>query len=91
MWINGDRPLGFDNLTETFDASASSAGNWTVDFGDGSIVVEPGPNEQAVEGTISAPDDVVGAVEIRQDNDQLRIEAPYRGLGRAPVDCSTSH
>jgi DUF4097 and DUF4098 domain-containing protein YvlB len=56
-----------------------------VDFGDGSFVVEPGPSEQAVEGTVSGPDDVVGLVEIRQDNDQLRIEAPFRGLRRSPV------
>ena len=56
-----------------------------VDFGDGSFVVEPGPNEQAVEGTVSGPDDVVAGVEIRQDNDQLRIEAPFHGLRRSPV------
>lgn len=56
-----------------------------VNFGDGSIVVEAGPNEQAVEGTISAAEDVIDAVEIRQDNDQLRIEAPIRGWRSSPV------
>ncbi|GAA3637483.1 DUF4097 family beta strand repeat-containing protein [Microlunatus ginsengisoli] len=56
-----------------------------VNFGDGSIVVEAGPNEQAVEGTISAAEDVIDAVEIRQDNDQLRIEAPVRGWRALPV------
>ena len=35
VWIQGDKPLGFDTLTEKFDASQSSAGNWTITFGDG--------------------------------------------------------
>ncbi|HEX4490385.1 MAG TPA: alkaline phosphatase family protein [Acidimicrobiia bacterium] len=34
-WISGDQPLGFDGLDERFDASNSSSGNWTIDFGDG--------------------------------------------------------
>jgi hypothetical protein len=61
-----------------------------VNFGDGSIVVEPGPDEQAVEGTISAPEsipeEVLGLVEVRQDHDQLRIEAPVRGWRTMPVN-----
>ncbi len=56
-----------------------------VNFGDGSIVVEPGPDEQAVEGTISAPEEFLDAVEVRQDHDQLRIEAPTRGWRALPV------
>ncbi len=39
VWIAGDAPLGFDHDKETFDASQSSAGNWTIDFGDGSAPV----------------------------------------------------
>ncbi|HEX4492657.1 MAG TPA: alkaline phosphatase family protein [Acidimicrobiia bacterium] len=39
VWISGNQPLGFDGLTEKFDASASSSGNWTIDFGDGSPAV----------------------------------------------------
>ena len=35
-WIAGNKPLGFDKLSETFDASQSSAAHWTVSFGDGS-------------------------------------------------------
>lgn len=56
-----------------------------LNFGDGSIVVEPGPDEQAVEGTISAPEEILGTIEIRQDHDQLRIEAPVRGWRSLPV------
>lgn len=35
VWIAGDKPLGFETLTEHFDASESSPGNWTISFGDG--------------------------------------------------------
>jgi DUF4097 and DUF4098 domain-containing protein YvlB len=56
-----------------------------VNFGDGSIVVEAGPSEQAVEGTISAPEEILDAVEVRQDHDQLRIEAPTRGWRSLPM------
>jgi phospholipase C len=35
VWISGNQPLGFDTLKETFDASNSSKGNWTISFGDG--------------------------------------------------------
>jgi phospholipase C len=35
VWISGNRPLGFDDLTEVFNASQSSPGNWTISFGDG--------------------------------------------------------
>ncbi len=35
VWISGSQPLGFDTLKETFDASNSTKGNWTVSFGDG--------------------------------------------------------
>jgi hypothetical protein len=35
-WIEGNKPLGFDSDAETFDASQSTRGHWTVDFGDGS-------------------------------------------------------
>jgi DUF4097 and DUF4098 domain-containing protein YvlB len=56
-----------------------------VNFGEGSIVVEAGPNEQAVEGTISAPEDVLDAIEVRQDHDQLRIEPPTRNWRAMPV------
>jgi phospholipase C len=34
-WIQGNEPLGFDKLAEVFDASESSPGHWTIDFGDG--------------------------------------------------------
>jgi phospholipase C len=34
-WIAGSQPLGFDTLSETFNASSSSSGNWTISFGDG--------------------------------------------------------
>ena len=36
VWISGNQPLGFDKLTETFNASQSSPGKWTISFGDGS-------------------------------------------------------
>ena len=35
VWISGDQPLGFDTLSEKFNASQSSSGNWTISFGDG--------------------------------------------------------
>jgi hypothetical protein len=35
VWISGNKPLGFDTLAETFNASESSPGNWTISFGDG--------------------------------------------------------
>ncbi len=56
-----------------------------VNFGDGSIVVERGPSEQSVEGTISAADGILEAVQVRQNHDQLRIEAPTRGWASLPV------
>jgi phospholipase C len=39
-WIEGDKPLGFDSDSEKFDASQSSRGSWTIDFGDGSNPVK---------------------------------------------------
>ena len=35
VWLQGNKPLGFDTLAETFDASQSSPGNWTISWGDG--------------------------------------------------------
>jgi phospholipase C len=35
VWLAGNKPLGFDSLTEKFDASESSPGNWTISWGDG--------------------------------------------------------
>jgi PKD repeat protein len=35
VWLMGDQPLGFEKLTEKFDASQSSPGNWTISWGDG--------------------------------------------------------
>jgi DUF4097 and DUF4098 domain-containing protein YvlB len=48
-------------------------------FGEGAIVIEPGPQDTSVEGTLSAADGVVlEAISIRQDHEQLRIEIPAR-------------
>jgi phospholipase C len=35
VWIEGDKPLGFDSDSEHFNAAQSSPGNWTIDWGDG--------------------------------------------------------
>jgi hypothetical protein len=52
-------------------------------IGDGSIVVEPGPSGDVVEGTISCADPAtLDAVVVRQDHDQLRIDLP-RSYGEA--------
>jgi pantoate kinase len=56
-----------------------------VNFGEGSIVFEAGPDEQAVEGTISAPEAVLAAVEIRQDHDRLRVDGAAQGWRSTPV------
>lgn len=52
-----------------------------ANLGDGSIVVEPGPSEQAVEGTVGCSDEgLLSAVSIRQDHDHLRVEVPRWGF-----------
>jgi len=35
VWLAGSKPLGFETLAESFNASESSAGNWTISWGDG--------------------------------------------------------
>jgi len=50
-------------------------------FGSGSISVEPGPDPRVVEGSISASDDLLKAIQVRQDRDHLRITLPHRFLG----------
>ncbi|HET9647654.1 MAG TPA: DUF4097 family beta strand repeat-containing protein [Microlunatus sp.] len=56
-----------------------------VNFGSGSIVVEPGPDDHQVEGTINAPESTLATMDIRQEHDQLRIEAPPRSWQTDPV------
>jgi DUF4097 and DUF4098 domain-containing protein YvlB len=55
-------------------------------FGDGSIVVGQGPQDDAVEGTINTADpSLLDQVTVRQDHDQLRVDVPAKLLRGAPV------
>ncbi|MBA3530253.1 MAG: DUF4097 family beta strand repeat protein, partial [Propionibacteriaceae bacterium] len=46
-------------------------------FGSGSISVEPGPDENVVEGSINSADSsLLDAIQVRQDRDHLRIQLP---------------
>jgi hypothetical protein len=48
-------------------------------FGSGSISIAPGPEDNAVEGSLNAADeDFLAAIEVRQDGDKLRIDMPRR-------------
>ena len=51
-------------------------------LGDGSIMVEGGVDDDAVEGSIEAGDDLLADVQIRQARDSLRISLP-QGTWRA--------
>jgi hypothetical protein len=51
-------------------------------FGAGSISIEPGPDDQVVEGSINSSDaDFLDAIQVRQDHDHLRITLPNRLFG----------
>jgi DUF4097 and DUF4098 domain-containing protein YvlB len=48
-------------------------------FGSGTITVEPGPDDQTVEGSINSSDaDFLNAIQVRQDHEHLRIQIPNR-------------
>jgi len=51
-----------------------------ANFGDGSIVIEPGPQGGAVEGTINTDESLLDQIAVRQDHDQLRVDVPPRLL-----------
>lgn len=69
--------MTFLNLLHT-DVRQVSVDN----FGSGSISVEPGPDEDTVEGSINSPDgDFLSAIQVRQDRDHLRITLPHRHFG----------
>jgi DUF4097 and DUF4098 domain-containing protein YvlB len=56
-----------------------------VNFRHGSLVVEPGPAEGSVEGTLSTTDEAtLGSIVLRQDHDHLRIE--IRPVGARGTD-----
>jgi hypothetical protein len=51
-------------------------------FESGSVSVEPGPDPHVVEGSLNSSDgDFLGAVQVRQDRDHLRITLPHRHFG----------
>jgi hypothetical protein len=60
-------------------------------FGAGSITVEPGPRDDAVEGSLNVADDeAIDDIAIRQDLDQLRISMPPALLRATPVQLRLS-